>query len=974
MVSAGGPTQRAALAILALRAGQPVAVDEMLAGIWGESDEPLSGSGSIHVHVSRIRAVLKHGSRQPLITVPGGYRLEADAVSVDAAQFERRLAEGRERLLAGEARGAAEMLDEALAMWRGPALMDLRNFPFADRLAGRFDDLRVDAAEERIVARMALGEERALLPELQALVADHPYRERLHAQLMVALYRAGQQAAALDAYQAARSRLAVDLGVAPGPELERLHRAILEQDTELTAVPPQPGEPESPRVIGGAQPRRMPAAPILLGREALLDELELLAGDHRLLTLTGPGGSGKTALALGVLHRVAPRFADGAAFVDLATVARPDQVASAIATSLGVSQAGGALNERLAGVLADRKLVVLLDNLEHLLEFTPDLARLVDATRGLFIVTSRSALKLRAEYVVLVPPLPVPAEGESVDRLREPAVQLFVQAATAAGGEVDVPGELEAVARICRLVDGLPLAIEIAAAQTRTETATEIADHLGQRLASLRGRANDAPARQQTMEAAIGWSVDRLDIEQRVAFDQLAVFAGPFAASAAAAILGTGPARTIELLADLLDASLLSRQPSIGGHAHFRMLEPIRSVARAAGQPSEAAAAAERHAAFIRKEIQRLSPASSGIQRPEDLGQLRAAHNDLVAALGHLASVAPDERVDLTVQLQDYWSWTGREGIALALLSDDLERADLSDRATCAALALHAEYSIIVGQVHGARTSIDRALVLAERVAQPAISARVRLIAARVSATTMDLPAAQAAAAAAVAEARRAGDPRLLAQALGEAVACQTSSTPMPVGQWLEEALQIARAGRMAHVEATLLAHALKFYSEFERNLDKAAECARSALGLAQRFGSPEREAVLAEDLATVRARAGASDTETRGILLSGLRTHDRIGHRLESLYLLGSIGVLEAAAGRWQNAVILLRSVVAIAESMGARLFNSERAALRAAEKELAAATAVGAGDAVERLTFREAVRFAFEVSQAEPDHPIVN
>lgn len=970
-VSAGGPTQRAALAILALRAGQPVGVDEMVAGIWGESDEPLSGSGSIHVHVSRIRSLLKRGSAQPLVTVPGGYRLQTDDILVDAVEFERLLGEGRERLTAGEARRAAENLDEALALWRGPALMDLRNFPFADRLAGRLNELRVDAAEERIAARMAVGEERALLPQLQALIADHPYRERLHAQLMVALYRAGQQAAALDAYQAARSRLEMDLGVGPGPELERLHRAILEQDADLTAPPPQPEGHAPPRVSGLTQPRRVPAAPLLIGRDELLDELEQLSGDHRLLTLTGPGGTGKTALALSLLHRLAPRFADGAAFVDLAPVARPDQVASAIATGLGVSQAGAGLSERLVGVLADRQLVVVLDNLEHLLESTPNLAPLVDATRGLFIATSRIALNLRAEYVVLVPPLRVPHDDASANRSQEPAVQLFIEAATAAGGEVGgQPEDLAAVARICRAVDGLPLAIEIAAAQTRTETVTEIADHLGDRLVGLRGRAHDAPARQRTMEAAIGWSVDLLGAEQRLAFERLAVFAGAFAASGAAAILGSDHPRTIELLADLLDASLLSRQPSIGGHAQFRMLEPIRSVARAIGQPAEVGAAAERHGAFIRQEIERLCPASSGIQRPEDLDQLRAEHNDLVVALGHLARVAPDARVDLIVQLQDYWSWTGREGVALALVSDDLERGTLSDRATCAALALRAEYRIIVGQVHEAQTDIDRALVLAERVALPALSARVRMIEARLSATILDIPAAQATAAAAIAEARRAGDPRLLAEGLAEAATWQIPpASSMLVGQWLEEGLQIARSGQMAHVETTLLAHALRYYSESEHNLEMAAEYGRLALELAQRFGSLEREAVFADDLATVRARAGASSEETRAILLSALRTRDRIGHRLESVYLLGSIGVLEAAAGRWQNAVTLLRSVLGIAEAMGAGLFESERAALRAAEKELAATTAAGTGDAAEHLTFREAVQFAFKVSRVGPD-----
>jgi predicted ATPase/DNA-binding SARP family transcriptional activator len=970
VLSAGGPTQRAVLANLALRAGQPVAVDEVVEGIWGESDEPLSGSGSIQVHVSRIRTLLKGGGAQPLVTVPGGYRLEADVVSVDAVDFERLLGIGRQQLMAREERAAVASLNEALALWRGPALMDLRNFPFADRVAERLDELRVDAAEERIAAQMALGEERATLPELQSLIADHPYRERLHAQLMQALYRAGQQAAALDAYQAARTRLEVDLGVEPGPELERLHRAILAHDAELTAVHPELPAPEATRVTSSGPPRRLPTAPSLIGREALLGELEHLSGEHRLLTLTGPGGSGKTSLALGLLHRLAPRFADGAAFVDLAPVARPDQVLPAIAAGLGVSLAGGRLHERLIDVLAERKMVVVIDNLEHLLAAAPDLALLVDATAGLFIATSRIRLALRAEHIIQVPSLPVPTTDEAAGRPQQPAVELFLRAAVAAGGQVGTAAsELAAVGRICRAVDGLPLAIEIAAAQTRVETVVELADHLSERLAGLRGHAHDAPARQRTMEAAIGWSVDRLDTEQRRAFERLAVFAGAFNASGAAVVLETNRQLTIERLADLLDASLLGRHPSAAGRAQFRMLEPVRSVARVIGEPDELAAAAERHAAFIRAEIKRLCPVSSGIQRPEDLSQLRVLHDDLIAALGHLAAAAPDERVDLIVQLEEYWIWTGREIVAVALVNDDLERGDLSDRAACAALTLRAQFGIMLGRMDQARTDVDLALELVPRVAEPAISARAYVVAAYLLMTTGEWPAARSAGATAVEWARKAGDGRLLAQSLAVVADGHINQAPATqVRGWIDEGLRIARAGGMAHVETILLAVAQGFYDEVEHNLEVAAEYARLAFELAQRFGSPEREAFCANNLGTSIIYTGGPAEDARAILLGGLRTIDRIGHRLAALYLLGSLGEAEAAIGRWRNAVILICAVAGIAETMGAGqvrhpVANAD-AVLEAATRELGTEAAADARRAAERMTYRDAVDFALELS----------
>ena len=951
--------------MLALRAGQPIAIYELAEGIWGESEEPLGSGKGIQVHISRIRILLKRGNEQPLATVSGGYRLETDGLSIDTRDFERLLGAGRQQLAAGNARAAAASLDQALTLWRGPALMDLRDFPFAEPFAARYDELRVDAAEERIEAHLALGEEQALLPELHALIADRPYRERLHGQLMLALYRAGQQAAALDAYQAARTRLAVDLGVEPGPELERRHQQILEQADELAAPSAGPSASARPGFVSPPPRRPLPAAPVLIGRDDELRELEELAASERLLTLTGAGGTGKTALALGLLHRLAPRFADGAAFVDLAAVGRADQVLPATAAALGVSQSGGSLANRLAEYLAERRMVVVLDNLEHVLEAVPDLARLVDATSGLLLATSRLPLGLHTEHLVGVPPLPVPAADETPDPTQQPAVRLFLHAAAAAGGQVGAsPEELAAISRICRAVDGLPLAIEIAATQTRVEAVPELAAHLAERLAGLRGRARNAPARQRTMEAAIGWSLDRLAADQRRAFSQLAVFAGSFSAAGAAAVLRLSREPTIDLLADLLDASLLTRQPAAAGQARFRMLKPIRAVARAHAEPAGLAETEARHAAFIEAEINRLCPGTTGIQRPEDLFQLRVEHPNLMAALAYLASVDPDRCIRAVNQLVDYWQWTGREIEAKRLADELLAGGNLSHRAACAALVISLVGSFLLGRVDEARTAIKRAVSLASRVSDQATSALVRMHEARFGLWSASQDRARVASRAAVAHARRARDQRLLALCLAIRALCEADSPDAKA--WLDEAVRIARAQSMAFTEVWVLA-ALSVHL-LDRDPTMAADIERSVLEIAHRFEAPESAALVANNLGSQLVRSGSID-EARILLLSALRTADRVGHRVWASSIVDTLGEVEMALGRWENALILFSASRAMHDRMGVAGLTPESelrleaAMIRTAEERLDAELAAEARARGQAMSYREAVGLAFEI-----------
>lgn len=966
-VNPGGPTQRAVLAMLALHANEPVGVGQLLDGIWGDTDESGAGTGALWSQVSRLRALLDGGTRQSLLRVRGGYRLVADGVSVDAREFEQLLGTARQQVSAGDMAAASRTLDAAMALWRGPALLDLRDFPFAASAAARFEEERAEAAEERVEARLRLGEDATLIPELQALIADQPFRERLHGQLMIALYRAGQQAAALDAYRTARTRLALELGVEPGPELEELHRAILEQ-REALAPPGMPAVAQRAGTPAARARRRLPPPPVLFGRDRQLAELEALAAETHLITLTGTGGAGKTSLALALLERLEARF-DGAALVDLGAQATPERVLPAIASALGLSQQAGPPAEQLADYLADHRMLVLLDSAEHALDAVADIAPLVDATRGLIVATSRQPLRLRGEFVVEVPPLPVPDAGVAPTEVRaEPSTQLFLHAASAAGGEVGgSDDEIAAVGEICRAVDGLPLAIEISAVQTRTEGVAELAATLTQRLPGLPSRSLDVPARQHTMDSAIGWSIDRLARGQLDDLARLSAFAGSFTTSAASGVLDRPAPATLQVLAELLDASLLMRRPSIAGQARFRMLEPVREVVRTRASPEVLAESLARRAVFIRSDVDRLSPSSTGIQRPADLALLRAEHHDLMGALRHLASADPDACVDLAQQLDDYWQWTGQELDAAHVVDEVLGGDRLSTGARCIALGISAIGAFHSGRLDAVLELRDRMCELASQHTDDALLARVCLYDAEFCKVAGEEARGVEAGHAAVRHARRAGPRRTLARAMASLALFESPSSDDRIA-WLDEAQTMVNAASMGYTEVWV-ASSRAIVLEGLGRIPEAIGVYRSVLDLARRFDAPEAVTLPAANLASELLRTWSID-EARTVLLSALHTADQAGHRIWASVAIQELGEAEAARGRWSLALALLVAARALVERMGmAALYSpGELERLDRVERWLGELLGEGRAAAVvaraARMSYREAVTFAADAT----------
>ncbi len=617
VVPVAGGNQRKVLLALALEPNRSVSRDHLIDALWGERP-PARAKNALQVHVSGLRDVLEVGVDRGavLATTPTGYQLNAPEETIDSRRFERLAAEGRAALFAEDAELAARLLSEAEALWRGPALVDVVYAEFAAHEAARLEELR----------QLALGRHEQLIPPLQAFVAAQPLRERARSQLMLALYRDGRQSDALAEYRAARETLVEEIGIEPGPALQALERAILVQDESLAAA--------------GAAARRveLPAAPTpLLGRERELAEAgELLrSGDARLLTLTGPGGIGKTRLATEVARRLASEDRRSAVFVDLSHLSDPGLVASTIANALHLSAGGRPVEEALADHLAHEPPLLVLDNFEQLTEAGPLLGRLLSASPELqLLVTSRAVLHLTGEHEFPVGPLALPREGDDEKAARAaPAVALFVARAQAAKRDFELSAENVAdVVALCVALDALPLAIELAAARLKILSPGELLARFGKRL-ELPAAVQDAPERHRTLRAAIDSSYELLDDAERRLFGRLSVFVGGWTLAAAESVChGEEGDDVLPVLGSLADKSLVV---DAGLHVRrFTMLQIVREYALehlvAAGEEDDLR---RRHAAYFAGVAEEGEPELNGPSQDVWAARLDPERDNFRAAL-----------------------------------------------------------------------------------------------------------------------------------------------------------------------------------------------------------------------------------------------------------------------------------------------------------------------------------------------------
>lgn len=583
-VGPAGSLRRALLAVLAVHANTVVRTADLADGLWADR-APGSAAGLVQTYVSTWRKALHSGGDgrpDRIATAGSGYRLALSVEESDVLRFDELTARGRRAAAEGRHGESRVALAGALALWRGAPLVELAALPFHAHAVRPLEDRRVQAVEDWAGAVLHDGGADAELPRvvhsLESLRTEQPWRERTVELLMWALFRQGRQGESLDLWQHARRALADDLGVDPGPGLRAMHERVLRHDRALL-----------PAATSPVATSRAPPRPVRLdgfvGRERELAELADLLRVHRLVTLTGTGGSGKTRLAEQLLDRPPSRAGAGTAgdavVVRLASVADTALVPGTIAARLGLDRAEPL--DSLVSLLADRPLLLVLDNVEHLPGIAATVGRLLHGTRSLRVLaTSREPLRVRGEQQFALAPLPVPAAGE-VDAGRivsTPSVELLVARARASAPDFRVTAaDAGAVGRIVRLLDGLPLAIEIVAPWLAPLTPAGVLEQIRHPL-DLEARAADTEPRHRNLRSTIAWSYDRLSRPQRVLLDRLSVFRGGAGLAAIRAVAGDdlgGP--VVDVLLDLVDRNLVQRAGAPGQEPRFRLLETVRAFA-----------------------------------------------------------------------------------------------------------------------------------------------------------------------------------------------------------------------------------------------------------------------------------------------------------------------------------------------------------------------------------------------------------
>ncbi|QKW33033.1 winged helix-turn-helix domain-containing protein [Actinomadura sp. NAK00032] len=657
---------RTLLAVLLTDPGRPVSADRLIDALWGDAP-PRNPSGTLQARISQLRKVLdgaEPGARRLIALRPPGYALDVAPDAVDASRFAALHAHPATDTLARKRR-----LGDALALWRGPAYADFADAEFARTSITALEEARLAALEAYAETRLELGEHAAVAAELAEAVARHPLREQLRAVHLNALHRAGRQAEALAGYHDLRARLADELGVDPSPELAALYQSMLETE----AAPPRRTAPAPPAPIGE-----------LIGREDDVRHARALLAEHRLVTLTGPGGVGKTRLALETAARSLADHPDGVWTVELATAG---DVAGQVARVLGLRDESA--ERPLADALRGRRALLVLDNCEHVLDPVAGLAgRLLADAPGLRILaTSREPLGVPGERLQIVPPLGLPGPATAPEALLESAaVRLFVaRAAAASPGFALDAGTAPWVASICRRLDGLPLALELAATRVRGLGARDLAARLDDRFRLLAGGRHGGPARQRTLRAMIDWSWEPLPEPERRALRRLAVHAGGCTLDAAEAV-GDADAG---VLARLVDRSLAVRTDD----GRYRLLESVAAYSlerlREAGEEDEYR---RRHVAHYTALAEHAAELLRGPEQAHWLERLDEEAANLNAALHGATGFR------LVNALAWYWYLRGRFGDARRALAQALSTAAQASPARTEAETWLTAFTMLVGE------------------------------------------------------------------------------------------------------------------------------------------------------------------------------------------------------------------------------------------------------------------------------------
>jgi len=698
LVELGGPLPRRLLTALLAAEGRPVSDNQLSESLW-EGRPPASPQTALQVYTSRLRRALGDTDRNALRRTTAGYRLVTEPGVTDVEQFTEQVGAARLLSAAGRSEKAVPAFDAALRLWRGDPFADLPEDPGVSAARTHLRELRDTAEEDRAAARLAAGQEADAVAELDALARAAPYRERRWALLVLGLYRCGRQAEALAAVRRVRSLLADQLGVEPGSELQHLEQQVLHQDPRLLLSEPRSSSYDP-------VPRERIARPLssFLGRDSDLALLAGLVAANRLVTVVGATGVGKTRLA--IEHAAARTDADGPWLVRLADVTDAAVLPSAVAAAFRMTGEAAATPESLAEALSRRRGLLLLDNCEHLIDHVvPLVLAVLDRAPGLHLLaTSRVPLGIDGERLLPLSPLPI-AE----------AVALLTDRVRAARPTWEPRGrDLDAIQHVAGALDGMPLALELAAARIPVLGLQEMAAHLGDRLAVLGSVPAGSLTHHTTLEAAIKWSVDLLPEADRAMLLRLWPFEGGFPLEAVESWESS-----LETLSSLVSRSLVVTETAVSdpvlgdtgladttvAPSRYRLLEIIRTYCRIHDPAPEASRAA--HAAFVRHYVEQAARELLGPRSGHGARVLIRELPNFRAAISHDLTADPEAALRTAGQVMWLWVRSGLPAEGRRMLERCLDAAPHAPASDIArARAAHAALEYVSGDASHARGTI----------------------------------------------------------------------------------------------------------------------------------------------------------------------------------------------------------------------------------------------------------------------------
>ncbi len=944
-----GAKQRRLFAMLALRAPDAVSADDLIEALWG-TESPPGVVQALQKQISRLRRQLDSHDLA-VRHQPAGYSLDIDPRVIDVHRFEDLVQRGRVALGRNDPQSAVIDLQAALALWRGEALADHRFDEFAQREIARLEELRVEAIEDRLAADLANGRDSDLVGELRTLVSEHPLRERLRGQLMVALYRSGRQAEALETMRTGRQLLVDELGIEPGPELRELERMILAHDSALTAERPGAG------LVG-----RLPA-PVneTIGRTHELSEIQdlLAQPDVRLVTLIGPGGVGKTRLALDAARAVATQFPAGAVHVSLDGADAAAVLVPAVASALGVVAATASeLGERLGRATHGARALLVLDGFDRYVADARQVGQLLTEVANLTVLaTSRTPLRISAEHAYRVYPLAAPN-----------AAALFSARVRAAVSDRTIDEDV--VGAICARLDGLPLAIELASDRARLLPLPALLERLEHRLELLTGGPRDLPERQRSLRATLELSWEALGEAERELLGRLTVFEGGASLEAVAAVWDGASGEALEsLVSTLLDNSTLLRTDSgRDAQPRFGMLDTVKEFA--AGRAAEREDLVElerRHASYFLRYCEHAADQAARTDKREWLDRLAQERANIRLAFERLLRAgATDEALRVAIAFARALPWDAhahevRGWLAQALSSSPPATAALHasglywDGVLALSMGLfgdaEAQLTASVTAAHGADD------VAREAAALVALGRRAVLVAAADAIALCET---------ALAAARRVGDPILVADAvLSGAGAWERTGAWERAGSLALEALMLYRATGDPYGAAWALAE-LGWYDLVHDRLEDSEQRLGEALELRRRHGDDRRLVEPLIDHAWLMLARDRGEEATQEFL-DCLALARHLGDQFNVAEALAGLATQAAQEARWDDVALLAGASAALHQRIGAPPWESvtelQQRALDGARDAL--------GDAGYASRFAEGSRLAPEDALARASDP---